>query len=319
MTRYASKQTEMRFSKELKYLLYIPKGYDSDHGRRWPLIVFLHGAGERGDDLELVKMHGPPRLIDAGKKLPFIVVSPQLALGEWWSPDMVAWLAKDMLRTLRVDPDRVYLTGLSMGGYGTWETAAKYPELFAAIAPICGRGDPSIAWKLRHIPTWLFHGAKDPVVPLKHSDDMNRALKQYGNVKYTIYPNAEHDSWTETYSNEELYRWFLSHVRFKYANAPMPVEPDGFVGKYASKENSAEVYLKEGGLYIALETSGNKVLPLNPCGVDSFTFGDFGTYEIKFVSNGRGSYDAAIVYERQMTLLKKTRSKTVKSSSHILD
>ena len=309
-TKYAPKQTEMSFSKELKYLLYLPEGYDPDRERRWPLMVFLHGAGERGDDLELVKIHGPPKLIDAGKKLPFIVVSPQLELGEWWSPDLVAWLLKEMVRTLRVDPDRVYLTGLSMGGYGTWETAAKYPELFAAIAPICGRGDPSTAWKLRHIPTWLFHGAKDPVVPVKHSNDMNKALKQYGNVRYTIYPNAEHDSWTETYSNEELYRWFLSHVRFKYANTPMPADPERFVGKYTSKENSAEVYFREGELYIALETSGNKELPLSPCGVDSFTFGDFGTYEIKFVAKVRGSYEAAMVYERRAMLLKKARLKT---------
>ncbi len=113
---------------------------------------------------------------------------------------MVVWLVKDVLGTLRVDPERVYLTGMSMGGYGTWETAAKYPELFAAIVPICGRGDPAAAWKLRHIPTWIFHGAKDTVVPIKHSDDMNEALQQYGNVKYTIYPEADHDSWTETYS-----------------------------------------------------------------------------------------------------------------------
>ena len=306
-TKHASKQIEMRFSKELKYLLYIPKSYDSDRGRKWPLMVFLHGSGERGNNLEVVKMHGPPKLINEGKKLPFIVVSPQLALNEWWSPDMVAWLVKELISTMRVDPDRVYLTGLSMGGYGTWETAAKYPELFVAIAPICGRGDPSTAWKLRHTPTWIFHGAKDPIVPIKHSDDMNRALKRYGNVRYTIYPNAEHDSWTETYSNEELYRWFLSQVRFKYADAPMPGEPERFVGKYVSKENSAEVYLKDGKLHIALETSGNKELPLKPCGVDSFTFGDFGIYEISFIPNGKGSYESANVYERRAELLKKTR------------
>ena len=220
---------------------------------------------------------------------------------------MVAWLVEDMLRTLRVDQDCVYLTGLSMGGYGTWETAAKRPELFATIAPICGRGDPSTAWRLRHTPTWIFHGAKDTIVPLKHSDDMNRALKQYGNVKYTIYPDAEHDSWTETYSNEELYRWFLSHLRFKYVDAPAPRQPERFVGKYASKENSAEFYLKEGRLHIALETSGNKGLPLKSCGVDSFTFGDFGTYEVCFIPDGKGSYGSVNVYERRAALLKKTR------------
>jgi hypothetical protein len=190
----------------------------------------------------------------------FIVASPQLIVGEWWSPDMVAWLTKDLIDALRVDPKRVYLTGLSMGGYGTWETAAKYPELFAAIAPICVRGDPASAWKLRYIPTWIFHGAKDSVVPIKHSDDMNEALKRYDNVKYTVYPEADHDSWTETYLNEELYRWFIGHRRFKYTDVHALVNPEKFIGRYKSKENSAEVYLKDGRLHIALGTSANKEL-----------------------------------------------------------
>jgi pimeloyl-ACP methyl ester carboxylesterase len=305
MPTEATKQTKKNFSKEIRYLLYIPEGYDTDMGQVWPLLVFLHGAGEREENLELVKIHGPPRLIEAGKKMPFVVVSPQLAAGEWWSPDMVVWLVKDVLGTLRVDPERVYLTGLSMGGYGTWETAAKYPELFAAIAPICGRGDPAAAWKLRHIPTWLFHGAKDTVVPIKHSDDMNEALQQYGNIKYTIYPEADHDSWTETYLNEEFYRWFLSHRRFTYREAPAPENRERFVGRYASKENSADVYLKEGRLHITLETSGNKELPLKPCGVDSFTFGDFGTYEARFVPDSVGSYGALSVYEKRAYHLKR--------------
>ncbi len=123
---------------------------------------------------------------------------------------MVAGLTRELISSLRVDPERVYLTGLSMGGYGTWETASRYPELFAAIAPICGRGDPASAWKLRHMPTWIFHGAKDSVVPIKHSDDMKKALRKYGNVKYTVYPEADHDSWSETYLNERLYKWMLS-------------------------------------------------------------------------------------------------------------
>jgi len=307
MSRAAAKQAKKSFSKEMRYLLYLPDGYKQDGGKRWPLLVFLHGAGERGDDLELVKIHGPPKLVEAGKRMPFIVVSPQLTIGEWWSPDMVAWLTKDLIGALRVDPERVYLTGLSMGGYGTWETAAKYPELFAAVAPICGRGDPSMAWRLRHTPTWIFHGAKDPVVPIKNSDDMNEALKQHGNVKYTVYPEADHDSWTETYLNEELYRWFLSHKRFKYTDATAPESPERFIGRYASKENSAEVYLKEGRLNITVETSGNKELPLKPCGVDAFTFGDFDTYEVVFVPDGKGGYGAANVYERRAAFLKRKK------------
>lgn len=306
MSRATIKQSQKSFSKEIRYLLYLPDGYEANRERRWPLLVFLHGAGERSDDLELVKIHGPPKLIEIGKKMPFVVVSPQLATGEWWSPDMVAWLIKDVLEILSVDPDRVYLTGLSMGGYGTWETAAKYPELFASIAPICGRGDPATAWRLRHIPTWIFHGAKDPVVPIKHSDDMNEALIQYGNVVYTVYPEADHDSWTETYLNEELYKWFLNHRRFIYAEAPELENPERFVGRYASKENSAKFFLKDGRLYIDLETSGNKELPLRPVGDDSFIFGDFDTYEAKFMPDGVGGYCAVSVYERRAYYLNKT-------------
>lgn len=303
-TKHAN-QAKRVFSKEMRYLLHLPDGYDLEKSRRWPLLVFLHGAGERGDDLELVKIHGPPKLIEAGKRYQFIVASPQLALGEWWSPDMVAWLTRELTSSLRVDPDRVYLTGLSMGGYGTWETAAKYPELFAAIAPICGRGDPASAWRLRHTPTWIFHGAKDPVVPIKHSNDMNKALKKYRNVKYTVYPEADHDSWSETYLNEELYGWLLGQRRFSYAEEPASRQPERYVGHYSSRENSAEVYLKDGRLHIALETSGNKELPLKPCGVDAFTFGDFGTYEAVFVPHKKGGYGTMNVYERRAYFLKR--------------
>jgi predicted esterase len=304
MPTTSGKQVKSVFSREMRDLLYLPDGYESNRGV-WPLLIFLHGAGERGDDLELVKMHGPPKLIEAGKRYPFIVASPQLSLGEWWSPDMVAWLTRDLISSLRVDPERVYLTGLSMGGYGTWETASRYPELFAAIAPICGRGDPGSAWRLRHVPTWIFHGAKDIVVPVKHSDDMRKALGKYRNVKYTVYPEADHDSWSETYLNEKLYKWMLSHRRFSYVEVPEPEQLERYAGHFASRENSAEVYLKEGQLHIALATSGNKELPLRPCGVDAFTFGDFGTYEVVFVPDKKGGYGAVNVYERRMAFLRR--------------
>ena len=203
-------QREMSFEKEIKYLLYVPKDYGDEP---YPLMIFLHGAGERGNNLELVKIHGPPKLIEAGVELPFIVASPQVAEGEWWSPSTVIWVLRDVEKKLRVDPDRVYLTGLSMGGYGTWETAIKYPDIFAAIAPICGRGDPASADRIKHIPTWIFHGAKDTIVPERHSAAMYEELEPYGNARYTVYPDAEHDSWTETYENKLLYDWMLSHKR----------------------------------------------------------------------------------------------------------
>jgi predicted peptidase len=111
-----------------------------------------------------------------------------------------------------VDVNRIYLTGLSMGGYGSWTLAAAHPERFAAMAPICGGGDPADAKKLKDIPTWVFHGAKDEVVPPKASEDMVEAIKtEGGDIRYTLYPEANHDSWSETYDNPELYTWFLSH------------------------------------------------------------------------------------------------------------
>jgi predicted esterase len=197
-----------------RYLLYVPPDYAADPARKWPLLLFLHGAGERGDDLEKVKVHGPPRLIAEGQHFPFIVVSPQCPEGEWWLPAQLIDLVEDICSHYRVDPDRIYLTGLSMGGYGTWATAIEYPDRFAAIAPICGGGDPEKADRIRHIPAWVFHGAKDPVVPLAQSEAMVRALEQLGaEVRFTVYPEATHDSWTETYANPELYEWLLQHPR----------------------------------------------------------------------------------------------------------
>ena len=201
---------ETCFVKEIKYLLYVPEDYEDEP---YPLLIFLHGAGERGDDLDLVKIHGPPKLIEAGVEFPFIVASPQVAEGEWWSPSTVIWVFEEVQKKLRVDPDRVYLTGLSMGGYGTWETAVKYPNLFAAIVPICGRGDPALAERIKHIPAWIFHGAEDTIVPERYSAAMFEELEPYGNTSYTVYPDADHDSWTETYENNLLYDWMLSHKR----------------------------------------------------------------------------------------------------------
>lgn len=199
------------FTRETKYLLYLPKGYSEEE--KYPLLVFLHGAGERGNDIELIKKHGPPKLIEAGKDFPFIIVSPQVPYEEWWSPDIVVWLTKEILKNYSVDTERVYLTGLSMGGYGTWDTATKYPNIYAAIAPICGGGDPTKAEKIKDMPIWVFHGAKDTVVPIERSEEMFEALKEFDNISFTVYPEAEHDSWTETYENPKLYEWLLSNKR----------------------------------------------------------------------------------------------------------
>jgi predicted peptidase len=212
--RQKSARLEKQVPVTLNYLLYLPELYDQQES--WPLLLFLHGAGERGDDLSLVKKHGPPKLIDQGKSFPMIVVSPQCPQGSWWTtrPLELTALLDEIASQYKVDPDRVYLTGLSMGGFGTWTLAAYSPQRFAAIVPICGGGEPLITRALGHMPTWVFHGAKDPVVPLERSETMVEALKKVNNnVKFTVYPDALHDSWTATYDNPEVYEWLLGQRR----------------------------------------------------------------------------------------------------------
>lgn len=201
-------------ARDLHYLLYLPKDYGvSDKPRKWPVLVFLHGSGERGADLALVKKHGPPKIAEE-KNLPFITVSPQCPEGSRWDSGELIQLVDHITKTLEVDTARLYLTGLSMGGGGTWSTAAAYPDRFAAIVPICGRADPSTAEKIKHIPTWVFHGAKDSAVSVEQSEKMVAALKQAGaEPKYTLYPEAGHDSWTESYNNPELYKWLLEQKK----------------------------------------------------------------------------------------------------------
>ncbi len=206
---------EKKITKKIRvdYLLYLPQGY-AERNDKWPLILFLHGAGERGRDLDLVKTHGPPKLVEEGRDFPFIIVSPQCSQDQQWSTEYLDPLLKEIVRRYRVNEDRIYVTGLSMGGYGAWALALEYPNRFAAIAPICGGADPVWAGSIIHLPIWVFHGAKDKVVPIERSQAMVDALKKLaGNVKFTIYPEAGHDSWTEAYNNQQLYDWFLQQRR----------------------------------------------------------------------------------------------------------
>ncbi|MBL9168954.1 MAG: prolyl oligopeptidase family serine peptidase [Verrucomicrobiales bacterium] len=208
---------------ELGYLLSFPEGYDKSSKKKWPLLLFLHGAGERGTNLNKVAVHGPPKLIEKGTKLPFIVVSPQCPAGEIWDDATLLALLDKLSRKHRVDPKRIYLTGLSMGGYGSWSLATRHPERFAAVAPICGGGErirlllmsESQRKALKTLGIWAFHGAKDSVVPLEESERMIKAVKAAGNTapKFTIYPETDHDSWTEAYNNPELFAWFLNYSR----------------------------------------------------------------------------------------------------------
>ena len=237
-------QTQLTTKVELGYLLYLPPGYDAKAAKQWPLILFLHGAGERGTNLAQVAVHGPPKLVR--KKLPvpkteteearksreaatklvtenFIIVSPQCPVGERWESAALLALLDNVMTSHKVAPGRVYLTGLSMGGYGSWALLSKAPERFAAVAPICGGGDRidillasrTKADALKSLPVWAFHGGKDGVVPPSESERMVEALKKAGvkEVELTLYPEANHDSWTATYNNPKLYEWFLAHER----------------------------------------------------------------------------------------------------------
>ena len=208
---------------EMQFLYYLPKDYSPQGGKRWPLMLFLHGAGERGTNVQRVAIHGPPKLVKQGKDFPFIIIAPQCPEGDRWHEDALLELLDQVMGQYAVDTNRVYLTGLSMGGYGTWKLGITHPEKFAAIVPICGGGETidvllagrTRAAALKSLPVWAFHGGKDPVVPVAESERMIDALKKAGvkEVKLTVYPEAQHDSWTETYNNAELYEWLLKQSR----------------------------------------------------------------------------------------------------------
>lgn len=196
-----------------KYLLYLPTGYEKGK-RSWPLLLFLHGAGERGDDPEQLKTYGPPRLLAEGQELPFIVVSPQCPRGRYWLVPVLTGLLDELCGSLRVDEERIYVTGISMGAYGVWRLAAAQAERLAAIIPICGGGDPDEACQMKHLAIWAFHGAKDAVVPLEESEIMVQAVRNCGGAaRLTIYPEAGHDSWTETYAKPDWHQWLLTQRR----------------------------------------------------------------------------------------------------------
>ncbi len=204
---------------KLAYLEYLPPGHPGQD-KKWPLIIYLHGGGERGSSLDLVKTHGIPKIVET-QDLPFVALSPQCPSNYWWSDFLP--LLDDMIQqavdTLNVDPHRVYLTGNSMGGYGTWHFAVEYPHRLAAIAPICGSGPWMYNVRERlssmvHIPTWAFHGAEDEIVLPIESQVMVRDLQEAGgDARLTLYPGVGHDSWTQTYADGALYDWFLAHKR----------------------------------------------------------------------------------------------------------
>lgn len=207
----------------VRYLLSLPEGYATSK-QAYPLLIFLHGAGERGNDLERVKVNGPPRYLKEGQKYPFIVVSPQCPDGEIWNVDALSGMLSDLEKKHRVDRDRIYLTGLSMGGYGTWEWAGLEPKRFAAIMPICGGGSRMWSLNLAGLPIWCAHGDADTVVPISESRSMiERAQRAGARIRFTIYEGVGHGSWVPFYSSGEWVDWLLNHS-LKDREKPLPGE-----------------------------------------------------------------------------------------------
>ena len=211
-THQASQMQLSSQSVAIDYLLYLPPQYKTAE-QNWPLVLFLHGAGQCGSDIEQVKEHGLPRCIEEGADFPFLVVSPQ-SRNHGWDVDVLADVLDAIVERYNVDVNRIYVTGLSMGGFGAWRLAAHSPERFAAVVPICGGGDTEQADRLTDLPIWAFHGAQDDVVPVRATREMVAAVKAAGGtVRYTEYPDATHDCWTRTYDNPELYAWLLDQKR----------------------------------------------------------------------------------------------------------
>lgn len=195
------------------YLLYEPAGYNDslDVERRWPAILFLHGLFESGEDIDIITRRGLPRQLELGLKIPFIVVSPQNPSGSWDLAALTA-LLDEVLERYPIDPDRLYVTGVSLGGRATWDLAAAYPNRIAAIAPISAWGDVDTAHRVKDIPVWAQHGEWDPLVwPSRHKRMIEAVRAAGGRPKWTVIQDAGHDIWDKVYSDRKLYEWFLQH------------------------------------------------------------------------------------------------------------
>jgi len=208
----------------------------ADDGRRFPLVVFLHGAGERGDDNVAPLVHGTAAFAEPARQQrdPCFVIVPQCPADDFWASlervheptrlapeprrplQQVLELIRQVSSDWPIDSQRIYLTGLSMGGYGAWDLLLRQPTLFAAATVICGGGDglaPHCA-ELARLPLWVFHGDQDEIVPVQRSREIVQALREHGgNPRYTEYVGGGHDSWTETYANNAVLDWLFAQRR----------------------------------------------------------------------------------------------------------
>ncbi|RYJ44325.1 prolyl oligopeptidase family serine peptidase [Flavobacterium beibuense] len=203
---------KIQHEKQLDYLLYEPE----DTKEEKPLIIFLHGSGERGNDLEKVKVHGPLKYLK-DHKLDAYVLAPQCPSDQYWDSEVLYKLIQKVQKINNIDSSRIYLTGLSMGGWGAWNLAFSHPDMFAALVPIAGFVDrvPMIEnCKIKDIPTRIFHGLLDDVVDVSYSMDIYKKLKTCSkDIELTIFDDANHDSWTRVYDNPEIYEWMLKQQK----------------------------------------------------------------------------------------------------------
>lgn len=196
------------------YLIYVPDTYKSEEND-FPLIIYLHGKSHRGNDLDKLKGYGLPYLISKGHKYNFIIASPQCPDTTYWSS--VNWfdaLYNELTEKYRIDKDRVFVTGISLGGYGTWQAAMDHPDKIAAIVPMCGGcADSAEICRIKDIPVWAFHGTKDEIVKIIETEDLVNRLKACnGKVRFTKIENAGHDI-TNTFENQEIYDWLIKQKK----------------------------------------------------------------------------------------------------------
>lgn len=199
----------------LEYLIYYPKDYKSTSAEKYPLLLFLHGGGQSGSDINKVRQHGIPNLIENGKEFPFIVLAPQNPhLNKYWEEAPVMALLEKVIKEENVDADRIYLTGYSRGAFGAWSLAMQYHHVFAAIFPVSGAVPASYAIWMEKIPIWIFHGEDDPIISIKESEGIVSKLKELGHEpRFTRYPNTKHNAWDSAYATTELYEWMLSQKK----------------------------------------------------------------------------------------------------------
>ncbi|MDZ7605746.1 MAG: PHB depolymerase family esterase [Cyclobacteriaceae bacterium] len=206
-----AKKAVISQSKEIVYLLYEPLGGEVNNAEKLPLLLFLHGGGESGNNIELVKRHGPPQLVDHGMQFPFYILSPQnQETTRFWDESIVICLLDSIINTYPIDTARIYIAGISRGAYGAWRLVIQYSDKFAALIAISGSAPSPYAKWIGQLPIWAFHGIDDPVIPVSETKQMVKSLKKCGyNPKMTLYKKTGHDAWTRTFSNPEVFEWML--------------------------------------------------------------------------------------------------------------